>query len=123
MSKPTRDDWGKLKRIARYLFLHPRAIYKYRFQRRPSYLDVYSDSNWAGCLKTRKSSQGGVCMFGGHCIRSWSVSQGAYALGSAEADFYAIAEGVNPREARYMQVYVTSTIQTANATRPVYHTV
>ena len=95
MSKPTRNDWTKLKRIARYLSQHPRALYKYNFQRRPSYLDVFSDSNWAGCLKTRKSTQGGVCKFGGHCIRSWSSTQSIIALSSGEAEFYGVVKAAS----------------------------
>ena len=33
-------------------------------------------------------------MIGIHCIKTWSASQGAYALSSAEAEFYAMIEGV-----------------------------
>ena len=33
-------------------------------------------------------------MLGDHCIKTWSASQGAYALSSAEAEFYAMIEGV-----------------------------
>ena len=31
---------------------------------------------------------------GDHCIKTWSASQGAYALSSAEAEFYAMIEAV-----------------------------
>eukprot|EP00973_Karenia_brevis_P020664 2837740-Karenia_brevis.AAC.1 len=33
-------------------------------------------------------------MLGGHCIKTWSATQGAYALSSAEAELYAMVEGV-----------------------------
>ena len=33
-------------------------------------------------------------MLGGHCIKTWSASQGAYALSSAEADLYGMVEGI-----------------------------
>eukprot|EP00973_Karenia_brevis_P087652 12156612-Karenia_brevis.AAC.1 len=33
-------------------------------------------------------------MLGVHCIKTWSVIQGAYALSSAEAELYAMLEGV-----------------------------
>ena len=33
-------------------------------------------------------------MLGAHCIKTWSVTQGAYALSSAEAEFYAAIEVV-----------------------------
>eukprot|EP00973_Karenia_brevis_P026810 3699668-Karenia_brevis.AAC.1 len=31
---------------------------------------------------------------GGHCIKTWSATQGAYALSSAEAELYGMVEGV-----------------------------
>ena len=33
-------------------------------------------------------------MLGSHCIKTWSASQCAYALSSAEAEFYAMIEAV-----------------------------
>ena len=33
-------------------------------------------------------------MLGNHCIKTWSASQGAFALSSAEAELYAMVEGV-----------------------------
>ena len=57
-------------------------------------MDVYTDSDWAGCRRTRKSTTGGVTMRGPHCIRSWSVTQGPIALSSAEAEYYAMVDGV-----------------------------
>ena len=33
-------------------------------------------------------------MLGSHCTKTWSCTQGAYALSSAEAEFYAMIEGV-----------------------------
>ena len=37
-------------------------------------------------------------MIGGHCIKTWSVTQGAYALSSAEAEFYAMNEAATGAE-------------------------
>ena len=33
-------------------------------------------------------------MLGGHCVKTWSASQAAYALSSAEAELYGMVEGV-----------------------------
>ena len=33
-------------------------------------------------------------MVGSHCIKTWSATQGAYALSSVEAEFYAMIEAV-----------------------------
>ena len=53
-----------------------------------------ADSDWGSNLKDRKSTSGGVWMLGRHTIKTWSASQGAIALSSAEAEFYAIIEAV-----------------------------
>ena len=92
MSNPCRGDLRKLHRLCRYLKQHPRAVFLYRHQVPPSKLDVFSDSNWAGCLKTRKSTQGGATMFGQHCFKTWSSTQGIIALSSGEAEFYGIVK-------------------------------
>ena len=92
MSKPCRGDLRKLHRLCRYLKQHPRAVFMYRHQALPDRLDVFSDSNWAGCLKTRKSTQGGATMLGQHCCKTWSSTQGIVALSSGEAEFYGIVK-------------------------------
>ena len=33
-------------------------------------------------------------MIGKHCVKTWSTTQGAYALSSAEAEFYAMIEAL-----------------------------
>ena len=32
-------------------------------------------------------------MYGRHCVKTWSATQGAVALSSAEAEYYALVEG------------------------------
>ena len=41
-----------LKRFARYLVGKPRLMWFYKWQT-SIYIDVYSDTDWAGCVKTR----------------------------------------------------------------------
>ena len=64
----------------------------YKHQDMPQHLDVFSDSNWAGCLRTRKSTQGGIVMHGQHCIKSWSSTQAIISLSSGEAEFYGVVK-------------------------------
>ena len=47
-----------------------------------------------GTVSDRRSTSGGLLMLGGHCIKSWSATQHAYALSSAEAELYAMVESV-----------------------------
>ena len=52
-------------------------------------LDVCSDSDWAGCKATRKSTSGGMFVVDGCRLRSWSSTQATVASSSGEAALYA----------------------------------
>ena len=87
MAKPTYEDLHKLKRVARYLKKHsPRIVLDWPFQSKPAHISAYSDTDWAGCRITRKSTQGGLMFYGKHCIRSYSSTQAIIVLSSGEAE-------------------------------------
>ena len=92
MAKPTRKDWRALKRIGRYLKGSPRLVSKFHLQPVQESIRVYSDSDWAGCKKTGKSTSGGAIMIGGHCVRTWSSTQKTIALSSGEAELIALVK-------------------------------
>ena len=48
-----------------------------------------TESDWAGCKETRKSSSAGVVMFGEHALQSYTRKQKVIARSSAEAELYA----------------------------------
>ena len=86
MSTPTEVPLVALKRVGRYFEGHARLVYKYVFQI-ASKIDCYSDTDWAGCPRTRRSTSGGCLMLGKHLIKSWSTTQGPISLSSGEAEF------------------------------------
>ena len=90
MATPNRKDIPKIKRVIRYLRGTPSAKLIYRWQDCPSEILVYSDSDWAGCQKTRKSTSGGVLMHGSHALTHWSSTQATIALSVAEAELNAL---------------------------------
>ena len=92
MASPTVGDAIKLKRLAKYLVKYLRAVFRYKFQKPPSRIRVFSDTDWAGCIKTRKSTQGGVVMLGGCAIKSWASTQALIALSSGEAEYYGVVK-------------------------------
>ena len=47
MANPRQCDWRLLKKLGRYLIHRPRMVLRYAWQRRPSCLDGYTDSDWA----------------------------------------------------------------------------
>ena len=94
MARPTRGSWRHLKKVARYLMNVESVVWTFELQEEPSFSHTVGDSDWGGNVKDRKSTSGGVWMLGGHCIKTWCASQGAFALSSAEAEFYAMVEAV-----------------------------
>ena len=94
MARPTRGDFRRLKKVAKFLMGRVAEVWRLCWQDEGQSVCVYTDSDWAGCRKTRKSSSGGLLMLGSHCIKAWCSTQGALALSSAEAEYYSLVEGV-----------------------------
>ena len=90
MQSPRVCDRAKLQRIARYLLLRPRRIYKFAWQPLPRHLYVECDSDFAGCNRTRKSTSGSATFLGQHLISTRSKTQSVLALSTAEAEFYSL---------------------------------
>ena len=92
MSSPSSDSWTALKRICRFLNGRPRLVYVYPRQQ-VDRIDVYVDTDWAGCPRTRKSTSGGCVMLGAHAVKHWSSTQASTALSSGEAEFNGVVRG------------------------------
>ncbi len=64
-------------------------------------IDIHTDSDYAGCRRTRKSSSGGALEFAGCAVKHWASIQKVAALSSGEAELYgtvrAAAEGMGFR--------------------------
>jgi len=95
MSCPNEDDFGRLKKVVRYLKGAPRFRNIFIYQKRPKAIEVWTDSDLAGCQKSRKSASGGVVRHGEHIMKSWSTNQAVIALSSGEAEYYALVKGVS----------------------------
>ena len=94
MANPVNGAWKRLKRNARFVKARKSVIWDYPWQDECKEVHVYADSDWGGRRGSRKSTSGGLVMIGKHCVKTWSTSQGAVALSSAEAEFYAMIEAV-----------------------------
>ena len=68
MSSPTERSWQALKRVCRYFAGAPRLVYTYP-QQDVEDVDVYTDTDWAGFPKNRKSTSGGGVLLGSHAIK------------------------------------------------------
>ncbi len=94
MAKPLVGSWKRVKKMVRFILSRESVVWRYEWQDEVKEMDVYSDNDWGGRVGGKKSTSGGCVMLGRHCIKTWSSTQGAVALSSAEAEFYAMIEGV-----------------------------
>ena len=90
MKEPKECDMVCLKRFGRFLKGKPRVVLRFAPQRMYKRQDVFSDSDHAGCLKTRKSTSGTVVMLGSHCVKASSGLQSTISLSSGESEYYGI---------------------------------
>ena len=103
MAASKRCDMVRLKRLARYLIKAQRVklFLRYLTAEEAMRITVYSDTDFAGCRKTRKSTSGGALMLGSHLIKAWSTTQAAIAPSSGEAEYYgmvkAAAQGIGAK--------------------------
>ena len=110
LTAPTTRSWNQLKHLMRYLkgTLHYKSFIKpiEKLANCAATLDlqVYVDSDWAGCSTTRKSTSGVIITILGTCILAISRTQSTLALSSGEAEMYAIGTGSN--EALYLRNFL-----------------
>ena len=101
VTAPTMQSVAKCKHLLRYWIGTRMCVLRLR----PSYqlangncavdINVYVDSDWAGCSKTRKSTSGSTVNVLGCNVVSAARTQGTLALSSGEAELYAIGQGVS----------------------------
>ena len=73
-------------------------VHSYRWQDQPNSLTVYSDSDWAGCRKSRKSrkSTSGACFFhADNVIKAYSKTHANIALPSSKAECYSMVKAAS----------------------------
>ena len=95
MSSPNQQSLAKLKRLARYLKRERQWGQVFEYGNMAEELTVFTDSDWAGCEETRKSSSAGVLMLEGHTMKANTRKQKVIAKSSAEAELYTAALGAS----------------------------
>ena len=66
MSEPTHGNWTALKRLGRCLIGRTRMVNTFQYQSQLKDLTIWTDTDFAGCRRTRKSTSGGVALLGDH---------------------------------------------------------
>jgi hypothetical protein len=57
-------------------------------------ISVYVDTDFASCKATRRSTSGGVALYGSHTIKHWSKTQTTVCLSSGEAELRGTGDGL-----------------------------
>ena len=92
MAQPNRGHLKRLRRLARYLITAPRVVWEFPWQSASEVVDAFTDSDWAGCRRTARSTSGGALVRGKHCLRTYSVTQKFVTLSSGEAELMALVK-------------------------------
>ena len=93
MASPRQGDMALLTRLAKYLAGAPRVTYCYAWQSSVEPMEAFVDSDWAGCVGSRRSTSGGILARGSHILKTWSTTQATVVLSSAEAELYSLVRG------------------------------
>ncbi|KAL4301915.1 hypothetical protein GQ457_10G014520 [Hibiscus cannabinus] len=93
-SNPGIDHWRAAKKVLRYLKGTKEYMLTYK---RSDHLEVvgYSDSDFAGCVDSRKSTSGYIFMFASGAISWRSVKQTLTATSTMEAEFVSCFEATS----------------------------
>ena len=88
MARTESAHFARIKKFARFFLGVETSRWEYPWQeeQEAANLKVFTDSDWAGCLRTRRSTSGGLVMLGWHPLRTWSSAQSVVATSSAEAE-------------------------------------
>ena len=84
-----------LKRLVRFLKGSPRCLVVYNRQAERPIVDVFSDSDWAWCTKTQRSTSSSYVMLGGHLLAASATTQNVVATSSGEPEFYALTKSAS----------------------------
>ena len=93
--QPNGQSLIKLKRLGRYYVVKPRLVFRFDFATTPAeFVEVYCDTDFAGCTTTRRSTSGGCALVNGALVKHWSRTQPTIALSSGEAELSGIGSGM-----------------------------
>ena len=92
MQQPNTKNVQALKRLMRFLKGSPRCLVVYNRQVEQPTVDVFSDSDWAGIAKTRRSTSSSYLMLGGRLLAASTTTENVVARSSGEAEFYALTK-------------------------------
>ena len=92
-ANPSVSDWKALKRVMRYIAGTENLALKFKHQSNEEFkLAAFSDADWAGDAKDRKSTSGMVITVNGSIVAWASKKQTSIALSSTESEYIALSQ-------------------------------
>ena len=88
------SEWAKVRKLERYLRKHPRQVLRFAWQDVQPNLQVYVDTDYAGCPRTRTSTNEGLVVHWSHLLKTWATTQTVVALSSGEAKYHGMVKGM-----------------------------
>lgn len=104
LNEPSSQDIANVKRTMRYLKGNLNDCVMYKTASNSKKLVAYSDADYAGDLKTRRSTTGYIIFYAGGPVAWCSKKQPIVALSSTEAEFIAAADCV--KEILYLKTLI-----------------
>ena len=95
MSRPSEMSWAALKRAVRFLLGAPRTVWVFSAKPMSGFLDVFTDSDHAGCQSTRRSTPALAVVWNGRLLKTQSTTQTVASLSSGESEFYSIVKATS----------------------------
>ena len=95
MSNPTQSDMRLLHQVAAYVAQVPAVSMCFPIggERPHDGVQLYTDSDWATCMTSRRSRSGGVVYYRGRTVQTYCRTQDTVALSSGEAELKATCKG------------------------------
>ena len=92
LQQPNANNMQALKRLVRLLKGSPRCLVVCGRHAEQQVVDVFSDSDWAGCATTGRSTSSSYVMLGGHLLAVLATTQNVVATSSGEAEFLRVGQ-------------------------------
>ena len=95
MQQPNTKNMQAFKRMGRFLKGSPKCMVVYNRQAEQPTVHVSSDSDWAGCVKTRRSTSFSYVVLGVYLFAASATTQNVVATSTGEAEFYALIKSAS----------------------------
>ena len=91
-AQSTTESVIQLNRLTGHLVNYQRLVWRFDHEAPKQHLDVMSGTGIGGCVRTRRSTSGGVARTGTHIIKCYATTQSVVALSSAEAELTGLCQ-------------------------------